>query len=205
MAHLILKRGGGWRDRLRSYRVLVDGTEVERLRSRAAAHVEVKEGIRYVQLMIDGYGSRIHPVLSANECPAIFWCSAGSADFRAIHAGRASHEDYINLGAINPEDCARSYIKAASGVAAYATAQKTQASKPSRFNLSDSDLAMLFHACRRPNAILGTREGSTNHALWSELAKVGWMKAVPVPKVLPPGLANFMLSDYGRIELLDIL
>lgn len=204
MAHPILKREGGWRDRMRSYRVLINGIEVERLRPKSAAHIEVDEGIRRVQLKIDGCGSPIQSVLFSHECPAVLRCCAGSADARAIYAGRALSEDYIFLENTNAEDCARSYLRAASRAAAYAASQNARTGHRSRFELTDGDLSVLFHACRRPDTIVGTREGSANHVLWSELAKIGWMQATPVPCTLPIRLVNFRLSDYGRIELLDI-
>ncbi len=204
MAHIILKRGGGWRDRLRSYRILVDGHEVERLRANAAAHVEVEEGPRQVQLTIDGCGSNRTTVLASGQCPAIFSCAAGHADARAIYAGRAARTAYLRLEATNAEDCARSYLRAASRAAAYATAQKAKIGTRSRFGLTDGDLSVLFHACRRPGSIVGTSAGSANHLLWSKLAEVGWMTPAPTPPGLPATFRQFLLTDYGRVELLDI-
>ena len=47
-----------WRDRARAYRVLIDGSEVARIRDGETAHLPVEPGTHSLRLRLDWAGSR---------------------------------------------------------------------------------------------------------------------------------------------------
>lgn len=59
VATLTASRDSGWADRLRKYRVLVDGTEVGRLADGESLQHELQTGRHTVQAKIDWCGSRV--------------------------------------------------------------------------------------------------------------------------------------------------
>ena len=83
-AKLTIKRtSGDYRDLFRSYKVLVDGEPVGKLRPGAQLHVEVPAGRHDVQARIDWSGSEVLVIEVAESSSPVVELSAGSA-FSAV-------------------------------------------------------------------------------------------------------------------------
>ncbi|GAB2176188.1 tetratricopeptide repeat protein [Dongia sp. agr-C8] len=67
--------------------------------------------------------------------------------------------------------------------------------------MSDADLSVLYVAMDKPDAHLGTVEGSKNHALWSALARLGWMKAAGRDKQVTENQRVFLLTEAGQAAI----
>ena len=76
MARLTVSRDSGYADRIRKYRVLVDGTEVGRLGDGESLTVEVQPGPHTVQAKIDWCGSRVLDLAVSDSGCAVKLCSA---------------------------------------------------------------------------------------------------------------------------------
>jgi hypothetical protein len=62
---LVQRRADGWRDRLREYRVVLDGQEVGRLRPGRRCELSVTPGTHELEVRIDWAGSGSHEVVLA--------------------------------------------------------------------------------------------------------------------------------------------
>ena len=74
--------------------------------------------------------------------------------------------------------------------------------------MSDADLSVLHAACGEPDSRMMTVAGSANHALWTELARLGWMADVTgeLPSLPAPVAARcFALTEAGRAEIAALL
>jgi hypothetical protein len=67
--------------------------------------------------------------------------------------------------------------------------------------MSDADLSVLFVAMDNPDAHLMTIEGSKNHALWSELARLGWLKPAGPEKKVLENQRIFMMTEEGNTAI----
>ena len=89
----VSRRAGGWSDRARKYKVLVDGEEVATVGAGESVGAEVDAGEHELQLKLDWCRSRPQTVtLSASET-ARFECHPNSNPLTVLY--------YISLGADN--------------------------------------------------------------------------------------------------------
>ena len=205
MAHLIIKRDGSWRDRLRRYDVVVDGERAARLRADAAAHISLPEGPHRLHMAIDGWGSEVQRVFVSEGCPTIVRCAAGPVTSREIMHGVACKTDYIVTEIENIAEVAREYLSAAWRIAAYRISQHLPPGPLGSFGLATGELGVLYRGCRDAKSTVLTTAGTVNHDLWLHLVDMRWLEPAEVsPRFAPPTCA-FRVTDLGRIELLDIL
>lgn len=110
MAHVIVRRGGGFADALRRYTVIVDGEPKAKLKSNSAAHLQVAEGIHSLQCIIDGWGSKTHGIFASLSNTVVVNC-VQMGDPSRILKGREPVTSYLKLETEDPEDCAREYLR----------------------------------------------------------------------------------------------
>jgi hypothetical protein len=58
MATLTLRRDKGWADKIREYRILIDGAEVGRLGENDVLHHELSDGPHLIEARVDWCGSQ---------------------------------------------------------------------------------------------------------------------------------------------------
>lgn len=105
MPTLTVRRDRGWTDRCRTYRILVDGAEVGRLRQGERLTVEIAPGPHEAEARIDWCGSR----------PLSFACDEGQdveivvrgavRGWRRLFAARTvlrRPDDYLELTLVDP-------------------------------------------------------------------------------------------------------
>lgn len=85
MTPLILRRiPGAWQDRLRSYRVIVDGQEVARIANGAEVTIPLAPGGHVVHLRVDWCRSPLLRITVAPGQPAILECGPNAKPWFAL-------------------------------------------------------------------------------------------------------------------------
>lgn len=204
MGFVYIKRGGEWQDIFRSYSVVLDGQDVEKLRRNSVVELEIRQGYHTLQLKVDWLGSERIAFFSPSSVAAIFECGPGPSKPTDIAAGRAKGP-YIGLMEKNGEAVARGFIREAlSQLLHQRDGGDAVPQLQGQLKLSLGDMSVLQALTREVGANAITQEGSANHLLWNKLEQIGWMKEAPT-QPFGPGSKSFGVTEYGRIELVELL
>ena len=91
------RRAGGYTDRARAYKVLVDGNEVARVKAGETQAVDVPPGPHQVQMAIDWARSPAFDVQLAEGETARFFCHPNANAFTALFYSLFARKRYIAL------------------------------------------------------------------------------------------------------------
>lgn len=100
---LRIHRGGGFTDRLRAYKILVDGTPAGEVRAKETATLSVAAGIHTVQLRVDWCVSRELAIDVAPGRPIDLSCR-GHNPLLALYWITLGRARYIDLAVVGEPD-----------------------------------------------------------------------------------------------------
>jgi hypothetical protein len=96
------RQGGGYTDRARAYKVLVDGEERGTVKHGEGVEIEVEPGSHQVQMKIDWAGSPILETDLAEGERAEFTCAPNASPLTAIFYAFFRRSNYIRLERSEP-------------------------------------------------------------------------------------------------------
>jgi hypothetical protein len=96
MAEFLFRRGGPfWQDKLRAYRILIDGKECATIKQSSEVRVPVTSGRHKVQLRIDWCASPSLEIMAVNEGIETIECGPNSKPWLALFYGAFLRNKYI--------------------------------------------------------------------------------------------------------------
>jgi hypothetical protein len=102
MTEIVIRRGDGYRDLLRSYRILVDGKDVAKIRRNSERRLPVSPGSHRVQLRIDWMGSPELQVFVDSGDHIVLLCGPNPAFSTSALSILRSDNSYVKLELLTP-------------------------------------------------------------------------------------------------------
>ena len=110
---VIVHRGNSMQDMLRSYKILIDGNEVGKIKQNEEQQYELKYGKHVIQFKIDWKGSKLLEFEPNDETPTVCVNCRGYSKFgTSIEGGKAlfgANDNYILAVIDDPRNAIRSY------------------------------------------------------------------------------------------------
>lgn len=104
MAEIVVRRPKAWQDKLRAYKIVIDGEGVGTIREGEEKRFAVSPGNHILRLTIDWKGSREFEVSAAEDMPVLFEASPIKQPMPSVGAiirMLFSREPYIRLEPIS--------------------------------------------------------------------------------------------------------
>lgn len=205
MANLLIKRAAAFQDLFRSYEVLVDGKMAGKLGARNFIDLHVPEGPRCVALRLDGFTSNNICYFASAAVPAVFECGPSRRSGRSLRQPN-SGQCWMTIRQVNADAVLRGFMH---GLAAMLHRRRGASEHEpvilGDFSYSLGDLSILLAATQQGSGLVMTQEGSWNHRLWTHMTGAGWMRPVENELFSSFGSCMFKLTDYGRVEVIDLI
>jgi hypothetical protein len=96
------RQAGGYTDRARAYKVLVDGEERGTVKHGEGVEIQVEPGSHTVQMKIDWAGSRTHEINLGEGDRAEFVCAPNASPLTAVFYAFFKRSDYIRFERSDP-------------------------------------------------------------------------------------------------------